>query len=149
MGRKGFEMPDRTVSCGLHRSFEPAFIRFWTSSPDAKRDWGYAKDYVEDMWRRLQAEQPDTYVLASNSTETVRDFVTMAAKGAGITLEWQGQLEQECGIDIATGKAVLGVNPKFYRRAEVELLIVNPANAKAKLSCGNRSPRWNNFAPCW
>ncbi|SBP90004.1 GDP-mannose 4,6-dehydratase [Thiomonas delicata] len=100
---------------------------------DAKRDWGYAKDYVEGMWRMLQADEPDTYVLATNRTETVRDFVTMAAKAAGFALEWQGKAEQERGINIATGKTVVAVNPKFYRPAEVELLIGNPAKAKAKL----------------
>ena len=100
---------------------------------DAKRDWGYAKDYVEGMWRMLQADEPDTYVLATNRTETVRDFVTMAARAAGITLEWQGKAEQERGIDTATGNTVVAVNPKFYRPAEVDLLIGNPAKAKARL----------------
>ncbi|MGC9236751.1 MAG: GDP-mannose 4,6-dehydratase, partial [Thiomonas sp.] len=100
---------------------------------DAKRDWGYAKDYVEGMWRMLQADTPDTYVLATNRTQTVRDFVTLAAKAIGISLEWQGQAEQERGIDTATGKTIVAVNPKFYRPAEVDLLIGNPAKAKAKL----------------
>lgn len=100
---------------------------------DAKRDWGYAKDYVEGMWRMLQADAPDTYVLATNRTESVRDFVSLAAKAIGIDLQWQGQAEQERGIDTATGKTIVAVNPKFYRPAEVELLIGNPAKAKAKL----------------
>ena len=100
---------------------------------DAKRDWGFAKDYVDGMWRMLQADEPDTYVLATNRTETVRDFVTMAAKGAGITLEWQSRAAQERGIDATTDKVVVMVNPKFYRPAEVELLIGNPEKAKAKL----------------
>jgi len=96
---------------------------------DAKRDWGYAKDYVEGMWRILQANEPDTYVLATNRTETVRDFVTMAAKAAGFELEFQGQAENEVAVDRATGKTLVRVNPKFYRPAEVELLIGNPAKA--------------------
>ena len=100
---------------------------------DAKRDWGFAKDYVGGMWRMLQVDEPDTYVLATNRTETVRDFVTMAASAAGITVEWQGQAEEERGIDSATGKVIIAVNPKFYRPAEVDLLIGNPAKAKAKL----------------
>ena len=100
---------------------------------DAKRDWGFAKDYVEGMWRMLQADEPDTFVLATNRTETVRDFVSMAAKGAGITLDWQGAGEQERGIDTATGKTIVSINPKFYRPAEVDLLIGNAAKAKAKL----------------
>ena len=100
---------------------------------DAKRDWGYAKEYVEGMWRMLQADQPDTFVLATNRTETVRDFVSMAFKGAGIEVAFKGQAEGETAVDVATGKTVLCVNPKFYRPAEVELLIGNPAKAKAAL----------------
>ena len=100
---------------------------------DAKRDWGFAKEYVEGMWRMLQADEPDTYVLATNRTETVRDFVRMAFKGAGITVDFKGTDEVETAIDTATGKTVMRVNPKFYRPAEVELLIGNPAKAKAKL----------------
>lgn len=100
---------------------------------DAKRDWGFAKDYVEGMWRILQADQPDTYVLATNRTETVRDFVTMAAKAAGFTLKWEGKDENEVGIDLATGKKIVAINPKFYRPAEVELLIGNPEKAKKEL----------------
>ncbi len=100
---------------------------------DAKRDWGYAKEYVEGMWRMLQADKPDTYVLATNRTETVRDFVSMAAKAAGFDLAFEGQAENEVGIDRATGKILVRVNPKFYRPAEVELLIGNPAKAKEEL----------------
>ena len=100
---------------------------------DAKRDWGYAKDYVEGMWRILQAEKPDTFVLATNRTETVRDFVKMAFKAAGIELEFKGKDENEVAIDKATGKTVVRVNPKFYRPAEVELLIGNPEKAKRVL----------------
>jgi len=100
---------------------------------DAKRDWGFAKDYVEGMWQILQADEPDTFVLATNRTETVRDFVAMAAKSVDIHLEWRGQGEQEQGIDTQTGKVIVRVNPKFYRPAEVDLLIGNPAKARDKL----------------
>ncbi len=100
---------------------------------DAKRDWGYAKEYVEGMWRMLQADEPDTFVLATNRTETVRDFVRMAFKGAGIVVDFKGQAEGETAIDTATGKTVMLINPRFYRPAEVELLIGDPAKAKAKL----------------
>jgi len=100
---------------------------------DAKRDWGYAKEYVEGMWRMLQAEEPDTFVLATNRTETVRDFVRMAFKGAGIEVDFKGSAEQETAIDTANGKTVMRINPRFYRPAEVELLIGDPAKAKAKL----------------
>lgn len=97
---------------------------------DAKRDWGFAKDYVEGMWRMLQAKEPDTFVLATNRTETVRDFVTMAAKAAGFELEWRGAGEQEVGVDLKSGKTIVQINSQFYRPAEVELLIGNPAKAK-------------------
>lgn len=100
---------------------------------DAKRDWGFAKEYVEGMWRMLQADEPDTFVLATNRTETVRDFVSMAFKGAGITVDFKGETENETAVDVATGKTVMRVNPKFYRPAEVELLIGDPARAKEKL----------------
>lgn len=100
---------------------------------DAKRDWGFAKEYVEGMWRMLQADEPDTYVLATNRTETVRDFVSMAFKAVGIELEFKGEEEKEVGIDVSTGKTVVRVNPKFYRPAEVDLLIGSPEKAKQKL----------------
>jgi GDPmannose 4,6-dehydratase len=100
---------------------------------DARRDWGFAKEYVEGMWRILQASEPDTFVLATNRTETVRDFVRMAFKGAGMAVEFKGSAEEEKAFDITTGKLVMRINPKFYRRAEVELLIGNPAKAKAVL----------------
>ena len=99
----------------------------------AKRDWGYARDYVQGMHRMLQADKPDTYVLATNRTETVRDFVTLACKGAGIQVEWRGKETGETGVDRASGKTIVRVNPKFYRPAEVELLIGNPAKAGREL----------------
>jgi GDPmannose 4,6-dehydratase len=100
---------------------------------DAKRDWGFAKEYVEGMWRILQADEPDTFVLATNRTETVRDFVSMAFKGAGINVEFTGEGENEVGHCARTGKALVRVSPKFYRPAEVDLLIGNPAKAKRVL----------------
>lgn len=100
---------------------------------DAKRDWGFAKEYVEGMWRMLQADKPDTYVLATNRTETVRDFVTLAFKAVDISIRWEGEAEDEIGIDNATGNVVVKVNPKFYRPAEVKLLIGNPQKVKDDL----------------
>lgn len=100
---------------------------------DAKRDWGFAKDYVEGMWRMLQADEPDSFVLATNRTETVRDFVSLACKAADIAIEWKGSGEDEHAIDLNSGKAIVRVNPKFYRPAEVELLIGDPSKAKEKL----------------
>ena len=100
---------------------------------DAKRDWGFALEYVEGMWRMLQADEPDTYVLATNRTETVRDFVKMAFAAAGYQLEWSGRNENETGIDVRTGKTLIRVNPKFYRPAEVDLLIGCADKAREKL----------------
>ncbi|QLB61149.1 GDP-mannose 4,6-dehydratase [Paraburkholderia caribensis] len=100
---------------------------------DAKRDWGFALEYVEGMWRMLQADEPDTYVLATNRTETVRDFVKMAFAAAGYRLEWSGRNENEKGIDVRTGKTLIRVNPKFYRPAEVDLLIGCADKARDKL----------------
>jgi GDPmannose 4,6-dehydratase len=100
---------------------------------DAKRDWGFAKEYVEGMWRMLQAKEPDTFVLATNRTETVRDFVTMAFKAVDKDIDWRGEAEKEVGVDSASGKTLVRINPKYYRPAEVELLIGNPAKARETL----------------
>lgn len=100
---------------------------------DAKRDWGYAREYVDGMWRMLQADQPDTYVLATNRTETVRDFVTMAFKAAGTTIEWTGKDEAERGVEAGTGRELVRINPRYYRPAEVDLLIGNPEKARLQL----------------
>lgn len=100
---------------------------------DAKRDWGYAKEYVEGMWRMLQAERPDNYVLATNRTETVRNFVSMAFKAANITIRFEGENENEIGIDVSTNNTVVRINPKFYRPAEVDLLVGDPEYARKQL----------------
>ncbi|MGQ0442369.1 MAG: GDP-mannose 4,6-dehydratase [Methylophilaceae bacterium] len=112
---------------------------------DAKRDWGYAKEYVEGMWRILQANEPDTFVLATNRTETVRDFVKMAFKAVDIELIFKGKDDAETAVDAATGKALVRVNPKFYRPAEVELLMGNPEKAKKVLGW---EPKTNLEALC-
>ncbi|GHH19410.1 MULTISPECIES: GDP-mannose 4,6-dehydratase [Sphingomonas] len=100
---------------------------------DAKRDWGFAKEYVEGMYAMLQADEPDTFVLATNRTETVRDFVRMAFKAADIDLEFRGADDHETAVDVATGKEVVRVNPKFHRPAEVDLLIGDASKAERVL----------------
>jgi len=100
---------------------------------DARRDWGYAREYVEGMWRMLQAAQPDSYVLATNRTETVRDFATMAFKAVDIAIVWSGSGEDETGQCARTGRTLVRVSPKFYRPAEVELLIGDPGKAMREL----------------
>jgi GDPmannose 4,6-dehydratase len=100
---------------------------------DARRDWGFAKEYVDGMWRMLQADEPDTFVLATNRTERVREFVRMAFKAADMTVDFSGKDEEEIAVDAASGNTVVRVDPRFYRPAEVDLLIGDPAKAKAKL----------------
>ena len=100
---------------------------------DSKRDWGHSKDYVRAMWLMLQQDKPDDYVIATNETRTVREFVETAFAHAGITVEWQGSGVDEIGIDKATGKTIVSVNKKFFRPAEVDILLGNPAKAEKEL----------------
>lgn len=100
---------------------------------DSKRDWGYAKDYVEGMRLMLQHDTPDTYVLATNRTETVRHFVELAFAQIGVTIEWSGKEENEIGVDVKSGKTRVRINPAFYRPAEVDLLIGDPGKAEREL----------------
>jgi GDPmannose 4,6-dehydratase len=100
---------------------------------DAKRDWGYAGDYVEAMWLILQQDMPDDYVIATGETRTVREFVEMAFKATGVKIEWSGEGVNEVGRDADTGKIVVDVDPAFYRPAEVELLIGDATKARTKL----------------
>lgn len=130
---RGREFVTRKITDSVARILHGKLDCLELGNMDAKRDWGYAKEYVEGMWRMLQADKPDTFVLATNRTETVRDFVTLAFKAAGTALEWKGSADKETAIDRKSGATVVRVNPKFYRPAEVELLIGNPAKAKAEL----------------
>ncbi|WP_454784583.1 GDP-mannose 4,6-dehydratase [Legionella sp. WA2024007413] len=100
---------------------------------DAKRDWGFAREYVDGMWRMLQADEPDTYVLATQRTESVRYFVNLAAQAANFDLAWEGSGAHEIAIDQRTGKTIVQVNPQFYRPAEVDMLIGDASKAKKKL----------------
>ncbi len=99
----------------------------------AKRDWGHSKDYVRAMWLMLQADAPDDYVVATGETRTVREFAETAFRHLGIEVKWEGEGVNEKGIDAATGKVVVRVNPQFFRPAEVELLLGDPAKAEEKL----------------
>ena len=100
---------------------------------DSKRDWGHSKDYVRAMWLMLQQDKPDDYVVATNETRTVREFVEIAFRTAGIDIEWQGTGVNEVGIDKATGKTVVKVSEKFFRPAEVDILLGNPEKAEKTL----------------
>jgi GDPmannose 4,6-dehydratase len=131
---RGLEFVTRKITDSFAKISQGKLDVLELGNLDAKRDWGYAKDYVDGMWRMLQADEPDTYVLATGRTETVRDFVKMAAKAIKIDLEFQGKNEQEVAIDKSTGKVIVRVNPQYYRPAEVELLIGDASRAKEKLN---------------
>lgn len=100
---------------------------------NAQRDWGFAGDYVKMMWLMLQQDKPDTFVIATGETHPIRDFVEEAGRACGFDIKWEGENEQEKGIDKKTGKVIVQVNPKFYRPAEVELLIGYPKKAEEQL----------------
>ena len=130
---RGIEFVTRKVTDAASRIKLGKLDTLELGNLDAKRDWGFAKEYVEGMWRMLQAEEPDTFVLATGRTETVRDFVEMAFKGAGIGLRWEGSGEKEIGVDADGGRTLVRINPKFYRPAEVELLIGDASKAREVL----------------
>jgi GDPmannose 4,6-dehydratase len=107
--------------------------KLYLGNLDAKRDWGFAKDYVEAMWLILQQENPEDFVIATGQTTKVRDFVEQAFHEIGIDMVWQGSGVEEKGLDKATGKVLVEVDPRYFRPTEVELLLGDPTKAKAKL----------------
>lgn len=130
---RGKEFVTRKISDGVARISQGEVDYLELGNLDARRDWGFAKEYVDGMYRMLQVDEPGTFVLATNRTETVRDFVELSFRCVGIQLDWSGTAENEYAINVATGKTVVKINPKFYRPAEVDLLIGNPERAKEKL----------------
>ena len=131
--RRGENFVTRKITLAATRIKEGLQDCLYLGNMDAKRDWGHAKDYVEGMWRMLQAGAPDDYVLATGITTSIRDFVKMTFEELGIDLEWHGTGVQEYAIDKATGNKVVAVNPEFFRPAEVELLLGNSTKAREKL----------------
>jgi len=130
---RGLEFVTRKITDGLTRVKLGKQSHIELGNLDAKRDWGYAKDYVDGMWRMLQVDKPDVYVLATGRTERVRDFVEMTCKALDINISWQGTGTDEIGVDDKTGKTIIKINTQFYRPAEVELLMGNPEKAKKEL----------------
>ncbi|GIL40084.1 GDP-mannose 4,6-dehydratase [Roseiterribacter gracilis] len=130
---RGFEFVTRKITLSLAKILAGQLDVLELGNLDAKRDWGFAGDYVEGMWRMLQQDTPDDYVLATGETHTVRSFVENAAKPLGFDIEWRGQDEKTEGLDKKSGKVIVRVNPQFYRPAEVDLLLGSPAKAEAKL----------------
>ena len=131
--RRGENFVTRKITLGLAAVKHGTRDRLSLGNLDAKRDWGHARDYVEAMWLMMQQEEPDDYVIATGETHSVREFVVAAAAAAGIEIEWSGEGTDEVGRDRATGQVVVDVDPRFYRPAEVELLLGDPSKAKAKL----------------
>jgi GDPmannose 4,6-dehydratase len=130
---RGIEFVTRKITAGLARIREGQQDVLELGNLDAKRDWGFAGDYVEGMWLMLQQDQPDDYVLATGVTTSVRSFCELAAEALGFQLEWEGECQDTRGIDRRSGKTIIRINPKNYRPAEVDLLIGDPSKARAKL----------------
>lgn len=131
--RRGEEFVTRKITKAVARISKGLQEYVELGNLNAKRDWGHSKDYVKAMWLMLQQDQPDDYVVATGETHPVREFVELAFKAAGIEVEWHGENENEYAINKANGKTVVKVNKKFYRPAEVELLIGSPEKAEKKL----------------
>ncbi len=131
--RRGPEFVTRKISKAVARIKLGLQEDLELGNLDAKRDWGYAGDYVEGMWRMLQQEQPADYVLATGETHSIREFCELAFKEAGISINWQGNGVDETGVDATTGKVLIKINPDFFRPAEVDLLLGNPAKAEKTL----------------
>jgi len=130
---RGLEFVTRKITSGLARIKRGKLDMLALGNLDARRDWGFAGDYVEGMWRMLQADEPDTFVLATNRTETVRDFLRMAGAAAGFDLVFDGSADKEVAVDKTSGKILAKVDPTFYRPAEVDLLIGDPSKAESIL----------------
>ena len=137
---RGLEFVTRKITNGLVRVKLGKQSHLELGNLEAMRDWGFAKDYVEGMWRILQAAEPETYVLATGRTEKVRCFVTMVCKALDINFEWQGKDVHEVGIDTDNGQTIIRINPQLYRPAEVDLLIGNPEKAKKDLGWEATTP---------
>ena len=131
--RRGLEFVTRKITNAVARIKLGVQDHVELGNLDAKRDWGHSKDYVRAMWLLLQQDKPDDYVIATNETRTVREFAQTAFAAAGIEVEFEGEGVNEIAKDKKTGKVVLKVNPDFFRPAEVELLIGNPAKAEKEL----------------
>lgn len=131
--RRGENFVTRKITLGAAKIKAGMMDTLRMGNIDAQRDWGYAPDYVEMMWMMLQQDEPDDYVVATNEMHTVREFIERSFARAGFQIEWQGKDDNEKGIDKNSGKTIVEIDPKFYRPAEVEQLLGNPAKAKEKL----------------
>ena len=140
--RRGETFVTRKITLAAARIAQGFQDKLYLGNLDARRDWGYAKDYVECMWLILQHDTPEDFVIATGEYHTVREFATLAFKEAGIDLRWEGEGVNEKGIDTATGKVLVEVDPKYFRPAEVEQLLGDPTKAKTLLGW---NPRKTSF----
>lgn len=131
--RRGENFVTRKITMSLAQILQGKLDVLRMGNLEAKRDWGYAPDYVEAMWRMLQADQPSDYVIATGQTHSVREFVEEAAQYFDMDLQWHGAGVDEVGIDRKTGKTVIAIDPRFFRPAEVDLLIGDPGKAEREL----------------
>ena len=131
--RRGETFVTRKITLAAARIKQGFQDKLYLGNLDAKRDWGYAKDYVECMWLILQNETPEDFVIATGEMHTVREFCTLTFKYLDIELEWQGSGVDEKGIDKATGRVLVEVDPKYFRPCEVEQLLGDPTKAKTML----------------
>ena len=131
---RGIEFVTRKITDGLSKIHLGYKNQLELGNLDAKRDWGYAPEYVEGMWKMLQHTKADTFVLATGLTKTVRDFVAIAGRVLGMNIRFEGEGSSEIGIDVSSGKTIVKVNPMFYRPAEVDLLVGNASKAAQELN---------------
>ena len=134
--RRGENFVTRKITLAVARIVNGLQDKLYLGNLNARRDWGYAKDYVECMWLILQQEEPEDFVIATGEFHSVREFTELSFKRAGIELIWEGEGIEEKGIDKATGKVLVEVDPKYFRPCEVEQLLGDPTKARTKL-------RWN------
>lgn len=131
--RRGPEFVTRKISQAVARIKTGKQESIELGNLDAKRDWGYAGDYVEGMWLMLQQDKPEDFVLATGETHSIREFCELAFKQIGIEIKWNGEGAKETGVDASSGKVLVKINPEFYRPAEVDLLLGNPSKAEKQL----------------
>ena len=140
--RRGETFVTRKITLAAARIAQGFQDKLYLGNLDTRRDWGYAKDYVECMWLILQHDTPEDFVIATGEMHTVREFATLAFKEVGIELCWEGEGVEEKGIDVQTGKTLVEIDPKYFRPAEVEQLLGNPTKAKTLLGW---NPRQTSF----
>jgi GDPmannose 4,6-dehydratase len=131
--RRGYNFVTRKITIGLSKIKLGQQEMLELGNLDAKRDWGYAPEYTDAMWRMLQQEVPEDFVIATGETHSVREFIEAACEELGINLAWEGEGVDEIGVDRKTCKPIIKINPHYFRPTEVDLLLGNPAKAKAKL----------------